>query len=69
MMLKQRFLIDLLIGAREHEMEKDSDEKQTDSQMKQNSTPTPTTWAALGDTFFDFYYHITSIEIKIVIDT
>ena len=67
MILKQRFLTDLLIGALKLEINKYSDEKQTDSQMKQNCTPIPITWHALGDTFFDFYYHIKSIEIKITI--
>ena len=64
-MLRQRFLIDLFIGALKHEMDNDSDKKHTDSQMKQDSTPTPMTWPVLKNTFFDFYYHITSIEIKI----
>ena len=64
-MLKQRFLIDLFIGALKHEMDKDSVEKHPDSQWKQDSTPTPMTWPVLKNTFFDFYYHITSIEIKI----
>ena len=64
-MLRQRLLIDLFIGALKHEMDKDIVEKQTDSQRKQDSTPTPMTWPVLKNTFFDFYYHITSIEIKI----
>ena len=54
------------MGKLKNKKKEPGDVKQTESQMKQMSTPKPKL-PVFRETFLGFYYYITSIEIKISI--